>query len=1070
MHVPFLRSAPLALLALAATAAPASAADLLSRTVTATGSTTRICHEGLAAGTGIAQRELRMAPLSGTVSAVLSGASGDWDVALFDKATGKAVAGAAGFGAAEVATGFAGGNRRLVLQTCRRSGSGSARVLVRSEVVPSAGLESTPSLVKVTVADAAGKTRLGSLGFDLTEHAGRDYVEVVAYGAKDLARLSDLGFTFTTVVEDLVKQDVLRATADRLGARKAATRAGGPSLRAAGDTMPSGRTEYRRLADYEADMKKLVEQNPGLVKPIVLKNKTIEGRAVNGIEITRDVNVVNDGKPVFLQMGVHHAREWPSGEHAMEWAFELVNGIKAGDPQFSKLGGQVRTIVVPVVNVDGFNVSREAPVDLANNPEYQQVSDAGLGLGSTAAYLVDPANNYKRRNCRLVPGVASIPAGACALPAFRLSGVDPNRNYGGLWGGPGASALPAYDTYRGAGPFSEPETQNVRALVSERQVTTLITNHTFSNLVLRAPGVRAQGQPVDEPAMKDLGARMAAKNGYANQPSYMLYDTTGGTEDWSYGTAGGYGYTFEIGPDVANDAGGGFHPAFNFTVGQYNRGSNDGGGNKAAYRLAMENAADPVHHSRITGSAPAGVTLKVTKDVVTETSPVEPLQTDPPVNGVDIPSPAGDKIRFPDTLGSSLDVTRTGAFSMAVNPSTRPVSDQSTLEGVANAATREETFTPKAQTEPDPNGGGAEGTFEDVPFTVTEADAAKGLRVLLTHDSPLDDYDLTLSYRENGVLKEVGRSGNPIGTDEEILIEDPPVGEYVLRVKNYLAFSSWKVTVSRLRQGADTVRPRKATESWTLTCEVAGRVLGSQKVEVDRGRAAEVKEPCGANAAAVVASVTGKAAKPRCGSSAGFKAVALHVLGRRKVRFAFARTVANPVTIDVFQAATARRPLANRRVARFTKLSTSRTFAPRTLADGTYFARYAVKGARTRVDERRITFAVRGGKVTRRKAHHQAESCGLLGSAKLESPAFGGTTRTPLRIALRTARRADVTVLVKRGSRVAKRFTLKGVAGLKTRRLSVPSSALSAKGDWTVSITAVAGRARGTAALVSKRL
>jgi hypothetical protein len=104
MHVPFLRSAPLALLALAATAAPASAADLLSRTVTATGSTTRICHEGLAAGTGIAQRELRMAPLSGTVSAVLSGASGDWDVALFDKATGKAVAGAAGFGAAEVAT------------------------------------------------------------------------------------------------------------------------------------------------------------------------------------------------------------------------------------------------------------------------------------------------------------------------------------------------------------------------------------------------------------------------------------------------------------------------------------------------------------------------------------------------------------------------------------------------------------------------------------------------------------------------------------------------------------------------------------------------------------------------------------------------------------------------------------------------------------------------------------------------------------------------------------------------------------------------------------------------------
>ena len=36
-----------------------------------------------------------------------------------------------------------------------------------------------------------------------------------------------------------------------------------------------------------------------------------------------------DGKPVFLQMGAHHAREWPSAEHAMEWAYELVNGYRA---------------------------------------------------------------------------------------------------------------------------------------------------------------------------------------------------------------------------------------------------------------------------------------------------------------------------------------------------------------------------------------------------------------------------------------------------------------------------------------------------------------------------------------------------------------------------------------------------------------------------------------------------------------------------------------------------------------------------------------------------------------------
>ena len=48
---------------------------------------------------------------------------------------------------------------------------------------------------------------------------------------------------------------------------------------------------------------------------------------------------------------------------------------------------------------------------------------------------------------------------------------------------------------------------------------------------------------------------MASHNGYANGPSYGLYDTTGGTEDWTFWTAGSLGFTFEIGPDE-------FHPPF----------------------------------------------------------------------------------------------------------------------------------------------------------------------------------------------------------------------------------------------------------------------------------------------------------------------------------------------------------------------------------------------------------------------------------------------------------------------------------------------------------------------------
>ena len=39
---------------------------------------------------------------------------------------------------------------------------------------------------------------------------------------------------------------------------------------------------------------------------------------------------------------------------------------------------------------------------------------------------------------------------------------------------------------------------------------------------------------------------MAKHNGYFSQKSFELYDTTGTTEDWSYNTAGGFGFTFEI--------------------------------------------------------------------------------------------------------------------------------------------------------------------------------------------------------------------------------------------------------------------------------------------------------------------------------------------------------------------------------------------------------------------------------------------------------------------------------------------------------------------------------------------
>jgi Zinc carboxypeptidase len=511
----------------------------------------------------------------------------------------------------------------------------------------------------------------------------------------------------------------------------------------------------------------------------------------------------------------------------MEWAFELVRGY-GRDAELTDLSKRVRTIVIPIVNPDGFNLSREAPVDLVEDPEFESLP----GLVDTGAMLVDPAFAYKRRNCRVIDG-QDAPGGICALPVFRTTGVDPNRNYGGLWGGPGASAAPLYDTYRGAGPFSEPETQNIRELISSRQVTTLITNHTFSNLVLRPPGVRAQGPPPDEEIYEALGARMAANNGYTNQPSYALYDTTGTTEDWSYYATGGLGFTFEIGPDA-------FHPAYEDTIAQYEgSGATAGKGNRAAYVEALRNAADPSKHSRLTGRAPAGSKLTLSKEFVTETSPVEPAQLDI-VDGQ--PSPQGPKQTFVDNLSTELTVPAGGRFEWSVNPSTRPAVMEKRMPTVSETPTRAATYRNQTQTQPNQVvGEGEEGTYEDIALEVLESDQAKVLSLELTGDIPADDYDLELYRRVDGQLVEVASSGNPVNP-ELIMLEDPPVGEYVLRVVNFLAAGPWTVEAEWLAAGPEEVTPGQV-EAWTLTCERPDGVTVARKVVIGRGEIQALR-PC----------------------------------------------------------------------------------------------------------------------------------------------------------------------------------------------------------------------------------
>jgi hypothetical protein len=783
-----------------ALAAPASGA---SHMVTARSAVARPCHRELLPSSRAGRDVVRAkAPARGLVSVRLRSA-GDWDVGVFGR-RGRLVAGSASYGGNELASGFVRRGERLAVQACRfRGHARSARLSIRFTRIAKRRLGRI-SVAEVLTPRRTDRQRLQSLGLDLTEHADAESVEVLLHGRSDARALRRAGFSYTVRIRDLAKHTRRDQRSDTLHARASSS-----------SGLPSGRDSYRRLPDYDLEMKRLAMRYPSLVRPITLNHHSLLGRDVNGIEISTNAQNTADGKPVFLLMGLHHAREWPSSEHTIEFAYDLLRNY-GSDARTTRLVRETRTIVVPIVNPDGFNISREA---------------AMLGDFSLFDY------EMKRKNCGVSDRTpARYARGTCDdNRAGRLRGTDPNRNYGGLWGGGGASVNWSDDTFRGDEPFSEPEVKNIRELVSSRQVTNLITNHTYSNLVLRPPGTADFGFPLEEPLYKALGASLTAHNGYSNDPGFGLYDTTGTTEDWSFWTTGGLAFTFEIGSDE-------FHPPYARGVeaeylGLPPAAGAGRGGNREAYYTMLEATANSALHSVIEGSAPEGSTLRLSKTFQTSTSPVWKD---------DLGSSIGDPLRFTDTLTSELKPDG-GTFRWDVNPSTRPL--------VAGRHGRDPAGPPQDRIAlQNPAGIPAENTVyprgrvEEIPFTVKgPADGVDNGRmtVHIGWSSPDTDWDVYVIGPSGQVVAQAATFGD---ADEDASLFDPPPGAYKAVVVNYHQvmntpddWSGGTVTF-----GSPTPRIETGTkESWTLTClDSGGRVEATRQVVVDRGARAQVGNAC----------------------------------------------------------------------------------------------------------------------------------------------------------------------------------------------------------------------------------
>jgi len=617
---------------LAAIAPQAQAAELLLSTDAGVAGTHRgVCTDRPLDEAGVITETVTAASTS-RLTATLSGGSGDWDLAVFSARSREAVAGSASSGPDEIAGGYAFSGEELIVQACRLpSATGTPALEVEVEPIDTADPPPSPSLLRVQTPTPQAAEALAASGLDVTHSAGEGFVDVVSHGSADEAALTRLGLPFVTQVDDLTAPQPTTLRAAR------------------GKGFPSGRSgTYRRLFDYSEEMKALAAKYPDLVRVFTLPHQTWEGRTVEGIEISAGV-AASSGKPTFLQLGLHHAREWPSGEYSLEWAYELLEGYAKGEQRASRLLTRTRTIIVPVVNPDGFNTSREAG-ELAG-------AGGGRGISSEGTAIVRNLDEYRRKNCRLADDSA---AGSCRQPPIgngMEAGVDINRNYGTYWGGPGAGVDPLEIDYRGPAPFSEPETQNIRSLFSTNSITAFVTNHPYSQALLYPPGVDRRKPIPDRKLFDRLGKRLSRQNGYYSMPGYEFYETTGTTEDWAYASAGSLGLTFEIGNA--------FHPPFAEMLAEWNGSKRivprGGGGNRGAYYAMAEFVTKRESHSVIRGAGPAGGTITASKSFETATSPV-----------LDQRGAPGAVQRFPDSLSATVGVGVNGRYVLNLNPSTRP--------------------------------------------------------------------------------------------------------------------------------------------------------------------------------------------------------------------------------------------------------------------------------------------------------------------------------------------------------------------------------------------------------------
>lgn len=281
---------------------------------------------------------------------------------------------------------------------------------------------------------------------------------------------------------------------------------------------------FHTYAEMLDDLDAMHALFPNLISPkqSIGMNLTIQGRPVFWVRISNNPQVTQD-KPRVLYTALTHAREPASMQQMLFQMWYLLENYDT-DPEIQYLVDNTEMYFVPCVNPDGYIFCE------TTHPN---------------------GGSMHRKNMR--------------VNADNSLGVDLNRNFGYMWGhdNSGSSPNPSSMTYRGTGPFSEPETQIQKQFAETFNFSLALNNHTYSDLLIYPWGYANLLTP-DAEIFIEYAKVMTRENNYIYGTCYetLNYFANGGSDDWFYGEQTTKNKVFAFTPEAGKPSDG-FWPAMN---------------------------------------------------------------------------------------------------------------------------------------------------------------------------------------------------------------------------------------------------------------------------------------------------------------------------------------------------------------------------------------------------------------------------------------------------------------------------------------------------------------------------